>query len=104
MKPVLAYLTTKDKREAKKLGAELVEKKIAACVNILPAMESLYVWKGKREEAKECVLIAKTFSHKKQALIAQVKKSHSYECPCILFFDIKGGNPNFLKWLADCVK
>lgn len=103
MQVVLAYITTKDKAEARKLGELLLNKKVAACVNILPVMESHYVWKGKRSGSKEAVLIAKTLSKHRKNVLALIKEHHSYECPCILFIDVKTGNRGYLKWLADSV-
>jgi periplasmic divalent cation tolerance protein len=64
-------------------------------------MTSLYWWKGKIEEAKECVLIAKTTSAKFSTLVACVKELHSYECPCILQLEVKKGNKEYVNWLLE---
>jgi len=97
---IFAYITTKDKAEARRIGKILVEKKHAACVNILDGMQSIYWWQGKVEEANEAVLIAKTSDEKVPALIAEVKAQHSYSVPCVVTLPITDGNPDYLKWLT----
>lgn len=98
-KVTLAYVTTKDKSEALAIGKVLVEKRLAACVNIIPSMVSSYRWEGKVERAKESILLVKSVKSKKGAIIKEVKKLHSYRVPCILFFNSEGGNPDYIKWL-----
>jgi periplasmic divalent cation tolerance protein len=87
--------------EAKKIGRMLVERRLAACVNLLDAMQSMYWWDGSVQESREAVLIAKTTRRLVSALITAVKENHSYECPCIVTLPIEAGNPAFLKWIAD---
>ncbi len=100
MKPVLIYITTKDREEAERLGRALVTKRIAACVNILGGeMKSIYWWEGRLEEARESVLIAKTEAKLVDTLIAEIKTLHSYDCPCVLVLPTEGGNPDYLAWL-----
>ncbi len=104
MKLVLAYITAKDRTEANRLASMLVKEKLAPCVNIIPSVHSHYIWKGRVEKSREAVLIVKTLVKNKKKLIAKVKSVHSYECPCILFLEVKGGNADYLKWLADSVR
>jgi len=101
MKFVHAYITTENKAEAKKIGKKLVELKLAACVNVIDGMESIYWWEGKIEEASEAILIAKTRESLADALTSEVKKLHSYSCPCVLILPVSGGNEQYLSWLAD---
>ena len=96
---VLAYITTKDKAEAATLGRHLLEKKLAACVNIIDGMWSLYWWEGKITQSEEAVLIAKTNESHTKRLIEEVKSKHSYSTPCILIIPIQSGNPDYLAWL-----
>jgi periplasmic divalent cation tolerance protein len=96
----LCYITTSSKDEARVIGRALVEKKLAACVNILDAMESLYWWEGKIETGHEAVLIAKTDASLVDPLIALVKALHSYSVPCVLSVPIEKGNPDYLAWLS----
>ncbi|MDR8394166.1 divalent-cation tolerance protein CutA [Aliifodinibius sp. S!AR15-10] len=97
----LVYITTKDKDEARKIGRSLVEEKLAACVNIIDGMESIYRWKGKVEEAKEAILIAKTPYHNVKPLTQRVKDLHSYNCPCVISLTLteQEGNEDYLRWL-----
>ena len=85
--------------EAKNIGRELIKKKLAACVNLLENMTSIYKWGDKLEEGQEVVMIAKTRKVLMPKLIEIVNSLHSYECPCILELPIQGGNPEFLSWI-----
>ncbi|MBI4404271.1 MAG: divalent-cation tolerance protein CutA [Deltaproteobacteria bacterium] len=103
MDVVIAYITATDKTEAEKLGKALVTKKLAACVNILDGMHSMYWWKGVLEESTEAVVIAKTVASEVDGLIAEVKKVHSYEVPCVLVFGVQKGNLDYMRWIKDNV-
>lgn len=97
----LVYVTSPTVTEAKKIGRILVEKRLAACVNILNTVESLFWWEGEIQDAREVVFIAKTTERHVPQLIDTVKENHSYECPCIVILGIEAGNPDFLKWIAN---
>lgn len=99
MSAFFVYMTTKDKAEAREIGRHLVQSKIAACVNILDHMNSMYVWQGEFQDDQEAVMIAKTTEEKVPELIAAVKARHSYECPCIVALPIAEGHPDFLNWI-----
>jgi len=92
------YITAPNVKEAEKIGKILVEEKLAACVNIFP-IRSIYRWKGKIEKAREVVLIAKTKKTLFSKLAKRVAEIHPYEIPCIVGFDIKQGNEEFLEWI-----
>ncbi len=98
------YMTASGPEEAKRIGRELVAAHLAACVNILPQMSSVYAWEGKLEEASEVVMIAKTTEQRVPELIARVKSLHSYSCPCIVSLAVEEGYPPFLEWIAAGVK
>jgi periplasmic divalent cation tolerance protein len=100
MKIRFVYMTASGLEEAKKIGRELVVARLAACVNILPQMSSVYVWEGRLEEASEAVLIAKTTAGRVPELIERVKSLHSYSCPCIVSLAVEEGYPPFLEWIA----
>lgn len=104
METLLAYITTKDKDEARRVGKELLEKRLAACVNIFEGMESHYWWEGKIESASECVLIAKTIGGNEKKLESAVRQAHSYRVPCILFLKVESGNEKYIHWLHESVK
>jgi periplasmic divalent cation tolerance protein len=93
------YMTTENKSEARSIGRMLVESKLAACVNIIDHMNSLYMWQDKLQDDLETVLIAKTSPQLVSKLIDTVKELHSYECPCILSWPVSTGNPDFIKWI-----
>ena len=101
MSATLVYMTAGSVAEARKIGASLVERRLAACVNILPGMLSQYRWEGSVQTDEEAVLIAKTRGELVDALTGHVRGIHSYDCPCIVALPIDGGNPEFLQWIAD---
>ncbi|MFH1046360.1 MAG: divalent-cation tolerance protein CutA [Candidatus Omnitrophota bacterium] len=104
MKFNLVYITTKDKEEAKKIGYELVKERLAACVNIIDQMNSMYWWQDEIQYDTETILIAKTKESLVEALIAKVKSLHSYSCPCIVALPILDGNKEYLTWLENETK
>ena len=99
MKLNLVYITTKDKEEARKIGKELVESRLAACVNIVENMNSIYWWEGKIQDETEAVLMAKTKESLVPELIKRVKSMHSYSCPCIVALPIQDGYKPFIDWI-----
>jgi len=101
MKVNFIYMTAGSREEARKIGKELVMSRLAACVNILDNMNSLYMWQGKVQDDSEIVMIAKTTEDHVPQLVEKVKSLHSYECPCIVSILVSGGNQAFLDWIAD---
>ena len=97
----LVYITASSEEEARAVGSALVEQKLAACVNILPNMTSLYWWEGKVEQGAELVLVAKTRTDLVDRLTREVGRVHSYDVPCVVAVPIQGGNPDFLNWIYD---
>lgn len=97
----LIYITTKDRDEAREIGTRLIREKLAACINILDGMESIYEWEGEVQFEKETVLIAKAAYHNVGKLTRLVKEMHSYDCPAILSLTIteQEGNEAYLDWL-----
>ncbi len=99
-KPVLVYGTFASAEEAHRIGSALVEARLAACVNILAPIRSIYVWQGNREEASETPMLIKTTTARSEAVVARVKALHSYDNPAIVLIPIEGGSPEFLAWIA----
>lgn len=99
MAVVFAYVTVPSEAEAARIGRALVEERLAACVNILPGMRSIYRWQGRVEEAAEAVLIAKTRADRFTALSVRVRELHPYELPCIVALRIEGGDAGYLDWI-----
>ena len=97
------YITCPSKKEASKIAAFLVKRKLVACANIIHNVDSIFFWKGKVVKAKETLIVGKTMNKNVQRITKSVKKLHSYEVPCVIFFDIKNGNNDFLKWIIKSV-
>ena len=93
------YITAGSLEEAKSIGQILVGKNLAACVNLLENMTSIYNWEDKIEESQEVIMIAKTRKTLMPKLVEKVNSLHSYDCPSILELPIQGGNPDFLSWI-----
>jgi periplasmic divalent cation tolerance protein len=100
----MIYITAGSKEEAVMIGKALVNDRLAACVNIIENMNSMYMWDGKLQDDNETILIAKTTKERLPELIERVNDLHSYDCPCILSLPVSNGNPAFLKWVADEVR
>lgn len=94
------YITTSSPEEAEAIGAAMVEARLAACANILSGITSLYWWEGKVQRDVETVLILKTRTALVDEVTAEVKRLHSYDCPCVTALPIAGGNQAFLEWIA----
>lgn len=97
----LVYVTAPGMEEAQSLARLAVERRLAACANILPGMRSLYWWQGRMESAEEVVLILKTTEALEEVLIQALTDAHSYDCPCVVSLPIESGNPAFLQWIED---
>ena len=98
-RPLLVYTTFPDEATALSIGRELVAQKLAACVNVVPGMRSVYAWKGEVERGQEVVAIVKTRAGLRDAVQEALKARHPYETPVILFLEVAGGHPATLDWL-----
>ncbi|MFH0975608.1 MAG: divalent-cation tolerance protein CutA [Spirochaetota bacterium] len=101
---ILILCTISSKTEAKKIANELVQKKLAACVNIIEGLTSIYEWKGKLCDESECLMIIKS----KESLFDSIKKEivslHPYEVPEIFSFNISDGLESYLNWICENTK
>jgi periplasmic divalent cation tolerance protein len=104
MEITLIYITAGNKDEAVMIGKSLISDRLAACVNIIENMYSMYMWDGKLQDDKETILIAKTTKERVTDLIEKVNALHSYDCPCIVTLPVSDGHPAFLKWVANEVQ
>ena len=96
---VFVYTTYPSLVEAERAGRDIVERRLAACVNILPGMVSHYWWEGKVERGEEVVMIFKTRASLAEAVRAAVKETHSYTTPAIIVLPVEGGDPAYLGWV-----
>lgn len=95
----VVYITAKDKSEARKIARKLLEARLAACINIIDNVNSLYWWQGDIQDEQEAVLIVKTKESLVAELIEKVKSAHSYSCPCVISLPVLQGNKEYVEWL-----
>ena len=100
---IVVFMTAANAEEAGRMAERLVEARLAACVQILPQMESIYRWQGKIERQKEVLLIAKTVTSKFAELETEVRALHSYKTPEIVAFPLTAGSEPYLQWLSASV-
>ena len=100
MDPLLVLSTFPDDAQARQAGRLLVTERLAACVNVLPGVTSLYLWEDKLEESAETLVIIKTRREVYPALEARLRELHPYEIPEIVAVELTAGLPAYLEWLA----
>lgn len=100
----LLYVTCRDEAEAERIAADLIEKRLAACANILPGTRSVYIWKGALETSQEAVMIVKTTTGRAKDCAERIRASHSYEVPCVLPIEVDGSDNPFADWLRGELK
>ena len=98
---ILCLVTIDDLKKASEIAGILVEKKLAACVNILPEIQSIYRWEGKICNETERMMIIKTREDLFKELEATIVKLHPYEVPEIISFEIQHGFSRYLRWIDD---
>jgi periplasmic divalent cation tolerance protein len=101
---VVILVTAGKLTEARKIARHLVDSKLAACVNVLPPVQSIYRWQGKVAVEKEFLLFIKSTRELFSELRAAILKLHSYTTPEIICLPIVDGSPEYLQWVGDSVK
>ena len=102
---VVVLVTCGSRSEARKIARRVVERRLAACVNILEArVESLYRWKGKVARGREFLLLIKTSRRTLARLRAEIERLHSYDMPEFIALPIVSGSPAYLRWLVESTK
>ena len=100
-KIVLALSTFPDRETAQRISTQLVTERLAACANILPAIESVYRWKDKIESATETLVFFKLSEDRQSAFQEKLRSLHPYEVPEIISVPITNGLPDYLRWVAE---
>jgi periplasmic divalent cation tolerance protein len=98
----LALCTCPDQDTAEALAESLVVNRLAACVNIVPGLVSVYHWEGQIERAEEVLLLIKTTEARIPELVAWVEREHPYDVPELIAHPITGGHPGYLEWVRKC--
>ena len=99
----IALTTVSSEEEGRRLARALVERRLAACVNVIPNLNSIYRWQGAVEEAAEVLLLIKTTEERLSALEAALGELHSYEVPELLVLTPEAGSQSYLAWLLNSV-
>ena len=103
MSVVSVYAIFADAEEAERIGRQVVEERLAACINILPPVRSIYRWKGAVESAEEVAAILKTTDARADALIVRIAALHSYDVPCIVTWPVDKVLGAYADWVEDSV-
>jgi periplasmic divalent cation tolerance protein len=99
----IVLTTAANSEEATGLGRTLVEEKLVACATLIPAIESIYRWKGNVESSVESMLLLKTSVDQLTALEARLHELHSYETPEFLVLPVEAGSHSYLEWMSHCL-
>ena len=99
--PIVVLMTAASAEEAARIGELLVNQKLAACVQVLPGMQSIYVWQGEVQREAEALMLAKTTRNNFAELERQVRAIHSYDTPEIIALPILCGSKSYLDWLVE---
>ena len=102
-RPLVVLVTAPAVEAALELGRTLVTERLAACVNVVPAITSIYMWQGKREEAAEALLVIKTEARRYDALERRVLELHPYSVPEVLALPVEAGAPAYVEWVRESV-
>jgi len=101
---IVIFVTVGNSKDAALLAKSLVEKRLAACVNLLPGIASWYWWEGKVTEDQEVLLMMKTSRDQFPALEKEVLRAHSYAVPEVIALPIVEGSKNYLNWIEESLK
>ena len=104
MTALACLCTCPDAATAARIAEALVGERLAACVNVLPGVGSVYRWQGRVERAEEVLLVIKTVRARLDALTARVVQLHPYELPEVVAVDLTGGLPDYLAWIEDATR
>jgi periplasmic divalent cation tolerance protein len=100
---VLVLSTAGSQAEAARIAEELLERRLAACVNVIGRAQSFYLWEDKLQRAEEYLMLIKTVRAREEQVRAAIRELHSYELPEMISISIDDGSPEYLKWMDSCV-
>lgn len=97
----VVLITAPNEDTAEKVAKALVEERLAACVNVLPGVRSIYRWQGRVEDERELLLVVKTATDRMTRLMQRVQEIHPYACPEVLALPVDAGTPAYLDWVIE---
>ena len=100
-KPIMIYSTFGAVDDAERVGTTLIDEKLAACVNILPGVTSLYQWKGEVKKDREVVMLIKSRRARQHGVCQRIKSLHPYDTPVIFVYEGEAFGPDYWQWLCD---
>lgn len=101
---ILILCTVPDQATAEKIGCQLIENHLAACVNVIPDIHSIYEWKGKLTRDEELLLLIKSSNERLKEIIDFIRQAHPYEMPEVIAFTVTNGSLDYLKWVVQTTK
>lgn len=100
---ITVFVTACSKKESDKIASRLVQKKLAACANVIPGISSFFRWKGRVNNCRECLLVIKTKKSLFSRLAGEVRACHSYSVPEIIALPVVAGTKEYLSWINESV-
>lgn len=97
---LMVFVTAPTRREAEKIGKAVVRENLAACVNIIPTVTSIFRWQGALQKSREALLVLKTTKPQYKALEKSLRSKHSYEVPEVLAVTVETGFKQYMDWVA----
>lgn len=101
---LLVLSTAGSQAEAARIAEELLERRLAACVNVVGRIQSFYRWEDKLQRAEEYLMLIKTVRAREEQVRAAIRELHSYELPEMISISIDDGSSEYLKWVESCVE
>lgn len=98
---LVIFCTCPDLKSGERIGTAVVEERLAACVNLLPGLSSIYRWQGQVKREPECLLLIKTSADRYETLQKRLRALHPYEVPEIIALPIRRGDPDYLAWINE---
>lgn len=98
---IVVFCAVSDRGSGERIATAIVQEGLAACVNVVPGLTSIYRWQGKVENAAECLLVIKTVADRFDALRERIRALHPYELPEVIALPITAGDPAYLNWITE---